>query len=138
MNLVARYDIACPCGETISLLEETLRRIVANLRWSDRANQQLVLLCLRCNTAFHYDYQNRKPAEVIDVPPQTSEPKICFVQTGCGHRHCDSPIELVVLGRSETTHERFEQEVYAFDRSKVLCDSCRQPLPPERGELRFL
>ena len=46
MNLVSRYDIACPCGETTSLLEENLRQIVDNLQELDKAAPPITFLCL--------------------------------------------------------------------------------------------
>ena len=74
---------------------------------------------------------------MIDALPETPEPKICIVQTGCGNKRCDSPVELVVLGRSETTYEAFEHQVYGFDRTKVTCGNCHQHLPAQHEIVRF-
>jgi len=122
VSLVARYDIDCPCGETISLLEKTLRRIIANLQESNRGARKITFVCWRCKIAFRFDYQNRRPAEEFDEPLHSSEPSVCVVRGKCGVPGCASPVELVVVAKSGTSAEQFRAEVRTQDWTTFVCE----------------
>jgi hypothetical protein len=112
MNLVARYDVACPNGHTTSLLEKNLRQIVAYLQWLDRAAPQITFVCWHCKTAFDFDYLNREPAEEIEDPPHSSEPFVCIVEKKCGSTHCGFPAELVAVRNRDTSSEEFQERFH--------------------------
>lgn len=130
MNTVARYQIMCPCGEAISMLERNLEQVVSYLRWSDRVAPDLVFVCSRCKTAFRYDYLNRKPAEMIQEPPLGSMRRfVCFVEQKCGVTGCGSYVEVVAIRSYDTSPESFQSEMKGWDCTKIICEK-HDPLLP--------
>jgi len=116
-----RYDIPCPCGETTSLRERTLRQIVDNLTELDRAAPEITFVCLQCDTPFRFDHQNREPSEPIDESLRSSEPFVCIVTTKCGELHCGCPVELVAVSKSGVTDKQLHAELRKRDWTKFPC-----------------
>src|SRR5712692_1608528 len=107
MSLVARYEISCSNGHTISLTERILQEIVDNLQELDTVAPVVTFVCSQCKTAFRFDYLNRKSAGVIDEPPRSSKPFVWIVTIKCGDTRCGFPLELVAVRNSDTTQEQF-------------------------------
>ncbi len=128
MAIVARYEIACPCGETISLTETTLAKIIQHLQWSDKDERLVNFVCSRCKTAFRYDYQNRKPVGVIDAHPQSSGHSIGVLSLKCSNSNCVADIKLIAVRRSGTTIEAMQEELQGW---KISESRCGQGLPPD-------
>lgn len=137
MNLDQRYDIECPaCGETTFLLERNLQRIVDSLQEIDRVSLQLAFVCLRCKIAFHYDYPNRRSGAMTDLPVKIPIPWACIWTTGCGDKHCGSPVELVAVRRAGTTEEQFRGELEVLTQTKFSCEKDHPFVAP--GSIRQL
>jgi len=128
MKLVARYEIRCPCDETIVLTETTLVRIIQHLQWSDKGERLVNFVCSRCKTAFRYDYPNREPVGVIDEPSQSSEHSIGVLSLKCSNSNCVADIKLIAIRKSGTTIEAMQEELQGW---KISQSRCAQGFPPD-------
>jgi hypothetical protein len=130
MSLGANHDIRCVCGETLSLSESTLRRIVANLQEIDRAAPRINFVCSHCKAVFRFDYRNRKPMDVVGEVPSGPDPLICIVGTKCGEAYCGSTVELVIVAKSGTSPEEFQSDLHGRDWTKFSCENRHSLVSP--------
>jgi len=109
MALERVYHIPCAaCGHTIWQTETMLEQIIHNRLASDVGAPFLVLVCSRCKTGFHYNYEERSVAALLPAPHQTLDrkyPVVFLFRIGCVDSNCESPVQLTVIRDAGTTKD---------------------------------
>lgn|ERR1035437_1768015 len=121
MDTEASHDVCCTCGETLTLSEKTLRRVLANLQEVDRTAPRITFVCQHCGDAVRFDCHRRM--DLSEDVPESPAPSICIVGTKCGKSDCGSTLELVVFAKAGTTTAEFERDLHSRDWTRFYCEN---------------
>jgi hypothetical protein len=138
-QMIYLLDFAtCPCGHATPIRPSTLALPKGDQKWSASGEPFVTLVCGQCKRVFDFDPDGFESKQTVyGVSPYNPEsPLHLFGMTKpCGREGCATPLQIVVVRKSDTSDEALLAEIADWWWEDLTCPS-GHPIPDRKHSKR--